>query len=88
MVEFPLENYIDLENNPYLMGRITVNRVAREYHAEVDIIHKESHKIFKHVAIIYRLSSAEEATLSGVQKLRRFLIELENEQEKKNGDEI
>ena len=84
MVEFPLENYIDLENNPYLLGRITVHQLAKEYHAEVDIIHKESHKIFKHIAIIYRLNSAEEAVLSGVQKLRRFLIALENEQEKKD----
>lgn len=84
MIEFPFENYIDLENNPYLLGRITVHHIRQDYHCEVDIIHKESHKIFKHVAIIYRLSSVEEAVNSGVQRLRRFLIEVEKKQESEN----
>lgn len=77
MIEFPFENYIDLDNNPYLLGRITVHLVHADYHCEIDIIHKESHKIFKHVAIIYRMSSVEEAINSGVQRLGKFLIEVE-----------
>lgn len=79
MIEFPSENYIDLDNNPYLLGRITVHLVKSDYHCEVDIIHKESHKIFKHIAILYHLSSAQEAVNSGVQRLRNFLIEVEND---------
>ncbi len=80
MNEYPVEKYIDLENNPYLMGRITIHQVKEEFHAEVDIIHRESHKIFKHVDIIYRQNSSEEALISGVQRLRTFLEKVEQEQ--------
>ena len=80
MAEFPQERYIDLENNPYLLGRITVHHVKEDYHAEVDIIHRESHKIFKHVDIVYRQYSAEEAVITGVQRLRQYLESLEKQQ--------
>jgi hypothetical protein len=81
MSDYPQEKYIDLENNPYLIGRITVHHVKDDYHAEVDIIHRESHKIFKHVDIIYRQYSAEEAVITGVQRLRQFLETVEKQQE-------
>lgn len=77
MNDFPQEKYIDLENNPYLMGRVTIHHVKDDYHAEVDIIHRESHKIFKHVDIIYNQYSSEEALISGVQRLRLFLDKIE-----------
>jgi hypothetical protein len=80
MNEFPLEKYIDLENNPYLLGRITIHLVKEDYHAEIDIIHKESHKIFRHVDIIYRQYSPEEAIITGVQRLRNYLERIEQEQ--------
>ena len=73
MSDFPQEKYIDLENNPYLLGRVTVHHVKEEFHVEVDIIHKESHKIFKHVDIVYNQLTAEEAVIIGVQRLRLFL---------------
>ncbi|HXH73475.1 MAG TPA: hypothetical protein VNJ08_00820 [Bacteriovoracaceae bacterium] len=79
MNEYPSEKYIDLENNPYLLGRITVYQVKDDYHAEVDIIHKESHKIFKHVDIVYRQPSSEEALIVGVQRLRQFLEVVEKD---------
>jgi len=77
MSEFPKEKYIDLDNNPYLMGRITIHNVKEEYHAEIDIIHRESHKIFKHIDILYNQMGYEDALISGVQRLRRFLDEAE-----------
>lgn len=80
MSDFPIEKYIDLENNPYLMGRITIHQVKEDFHAEVDIIHRESHKIFKHVDIIYRQYSSEEALIVGVQRLRSFLEKIEQVQ--------
>ena len=82
MSDFPVEKYIDLENNPYLMGRITIHHVKEDFHAEVDIIHRESHKIFKHVDIVYRQQSSEEALIVGVQRLRQFLEKIEQEQAK------
>lgn len=81
MADYPQEKYIDLENNPYLLGRITIHQVKEDYHAEVDIIHRESHKIFKHVDIIYRQYSAEEALITGVQRLRQFLESVEKRNE-------
>lgn len=76
MTEFPVEKYIELENNPYLLGRISINQIKEAFNAEIDIIHRESHKIFKHVDIIYNQYSAEEALITGVQRLRDFLDQL------------
>jgi hypothetical protein len=59
MSDFPQEKYIDLENNPYLLGRVTVHHVKEEFHVEVDIV--------------YHQLSAEEAVIIGVQRLRLFL---------------
>ena len=81
MKEFPTEKYIDLENNPYLMGRITIHHVQKDFNAEVDIIHRESHKIFRHVDIVYGEMSAEEALIVGVQRLRKFLDTLAKKNE-------
>ena len=86
MTSYPVEKYIELENNPYLLGRITINQVKEDYHAEVDIIHKESHKIFKHVDIVYRQYSAEEALIVGVQRLRQFLEAIEKQSELPSAD--
>lgn len=77
MKDFPIEHYIELDNNPYLLGRISINQVKEQFHAEVDIIHKESHKIFKHVGMIYDEQSSEEALIVGVQKLRSYLESVE-----------
>ena len=86
MNDYPIEKYIDLENNPYLLGRITVHQVKDEYHAEVDIIHKESHKIFKHVDIVYQQHTAEEAVIVGVQRLRNYLESVERSAAAKDED--
>jgi hypothetical protein len=88
MKEFPEEKYIDLDNNPYLLGRITVHLVKSEFHAEIDIIHKESHKIFKHVDIIYNQYTAEDAFITGVQRLRQFIIKIEKAAEDKSKDHL
>ncbi len=77
MSSYPQEKYIDLENNPYLLGRISINQVKESFHAEVDIIHRESHKIFKHVDIVYHQPSEEEALITGIQRLRQFLERIE-----------
>ncbi len=80
MTSYPVEKYIDLENNPYLLGRITIHQVKDAYHAEIDIVHKESHKIFKHIDIVYNQYSGEEALITGVQRLRQFLESIEKDQ--------
>jgi len=84
MNDFLHEKYIDLENNPYLIGRITLHHVKDQYHAEVDIIYRESHKIFKHVDIVYHQHSSEEALIVGVQRLRLFLDKIEQSNSNEN----
>jgi hypothetical protein len=86
MTDYPVERYIELENNPYLMGRVTINQVRENFNAEIDIIHKESHKIFKHVDIIYNQYSAEEALITAVQRLRQFLEAVEKGQSSERAD--
>ena len=86
MTPEPIEKYIELENNPYLLGRIIIYQINADFNAEVDIIHRESHKIFKHVDIIYRQPSAEEALIVGVQRLRQFLEALEKQAEQEDED--
>jgi hypothetical protein len=88
MNDFPQEKYIDLENNPYLLGRVTVHHVKEDFHTEVDIIHKESHKIFKHVDILYNQYTSEEAFIAGVQRLRQFLDKIEQNVEPKSKDNL
>jgi glutathionyl-hydroquinone reductase len=70
---FPYEAFIKLENDDFYEGRITVNLVNSGYNAEIDIVNKESKKIFKHVEILYNQETAEEALEMGVQKLASFL---------------
>lgn len=84
MADYPVEKYVDLDNNPYLLGRVSVYHVKDDFHAEVDIIHKESHKIFKHVDIIYNQYSAEEAFITGIQRLRQFLDKIQKAAEAKD----
>lgn len=81
MTSYPVEKYIELENNPYLLGRIIITQVKESFHAEIDIVHKESHKIFKHIGIIYNEYSGEEALITGIQRMRQFLEAIEKEQE-------
>lgn len=88
-MNYPVEKYIELENNPYLLGRIIVNQMNRDFLAEIDIIHRESHKIFKHVDTLYRQPSGEEALITGIQKLRHYLESLENAREENpNKDDL
>ena len=84
MNEYPIEKYIELENNPYLLGRLSVNQVKNNFNCEVDIINRESHKIFRHVDIVYHQPTLEEAIIVGVQRLRKYLEDLEK---KSNGEQ-
>jgi DNA-binding transcriptional regulator WhiA len=87
MTNDPIEKYIELDNNPYLLGRVIVSQIKEVFNAEVDIIHKESHKIFKHVDIVYNQYSAEEALITGVQRLRQFLEVIEKKSLGNDNDE-
>lgn len=71
--EFPFEAFIKLEGDPYYVGRITLTKVGESFLAEVDIVHAESRKIYKHIDNIYGQPDPKEALDLGVQKLGQFL---------------
>ena len=69
----PLEKYIELENDPYYLARITVNQYKSTFHVELDIIHKETHKIYKHLGRFYDFSDMDDALETGYQRLKDLI---------------
>jgi hypothetical protein len=71
--EFPIEKYIPLENEPYFLGRITVNALSDKKMVEVDIIQKESHRIFKHLLTFTTNEDVNEAFELGLIEFKKCL---------------
>jgi hypothetical protein len=67
---FPIEKYVEFENQPWHMGRIVVHKVKESFHVEVDVINKESHKIYKHVASLYNFDDHLDALEMGYRELK------------------
>ncbi len=70
---FPKEFFIKISEEEFRIGRITVNKNSRGFTAEVDIVQKESMKIWQHVEFIQNLEDEHEAVEMGVHKLSNFL---------------
>jgi hypothetical protein len=71
--QFPVEKYIEMENEPYFLGRVTVNKYKETYHIELDIIHKETHKIYKHLGRHYGFHELNDALESGYQEMVKLI---------------
>ncbi len=71
--EYPCEHIVPLAGNEYLLGRLTLNFAHDGLSVEIDIIQKESRKIFRNVARLYKIEDHDEALYLGVQKLSEFL---------------
>jgi hypothetical protein len=71
--EYPQDYFLVLQNDPYREGRITVNRLESRFTVEIDIVQKESRKIYRHVDILYHFADEQEAIDAGVQRLSQFL---------------
>lgn len=69
-VQYPLEKLVEFSNDPYFLGRITVNKVKEVFYVEVDIVQKESFKIYKHISTLYNLESGEDALAIGYRELK------------------
>lgn len=67
---FPVEKYVEFTNDPFFLGRITVHQVKDRFHVEVDVVQKESHKIYKHVRTLYGFDDADDALEMGYRELR------------------
>ncbi len=73
IVEFPFEAFVNLEKEPYFVGRIVVNSHGDSFSAEIDIVNKESKKIYHHVGNLYNFTEASEALENAYQHLSNFL---------------
>jgi hypothetical protein len=47
--EFPAEFFIKIEGQEFLLGRLSVNKMNQSFWVEIDIVQKESKKIWAHV---------------------------------------
>ena len=74
----PQEFFLKIEGHDHLLGRILIHAslefdVGQVFNAEIDIVQKESKKIWLHVGYLFKLSSQEEAIELSVQKIANFL---------------
>jgi hypothetical protein len=71
--QYPKEFFIEINNQPEYLGRITINKSAAGFSGEMDILLSETRKIFKHVGRIYNLKDEVEAVNESMQQLSNFL---------------
>lgn len=71
--EFPAEYFIELSGNEFLLGRLSINKMHHSFWVEIDIVQKESRKIFAHVGDLHGISDIDEAIVRSVQTLSEFL---------------
>nr|BDT28120.1 hypothetical protein BHI3_15860 [Bacteriovorax sp. HI3] len=73
ITEFPAEYFIKLEGQEFLLGRLSINKMNSSFWVEVDIVQKESKKIFAHVGNLYNVADLDEAITSSVQMLSKYV---------------
>lgn len=71
--EFPAEFFIKLESQDFLLGRLSINKMNQSYWVEIDIVQKESKKIWAHVGNLYGVKELDEALDQSVQVLSDYL---------------
>ena len=71
--EFPAEFFIKLEGQDFLLGRLSINKMNQSFWVEIDIVQKESKKIWAHVGNLYGISELDEALDQSVKTLSNFL---------------
>lgn len=71
--EFPKDYFVDVPGQEYLVARITMHKMKSDYMVEMDIILKDSSKIWSHVGSIYKLPDETEALDRSVQFLADYM---------------
>lgn len=71
--EFPHELFVEIEQQDFYLGRLSISKLVRGHVVEVSIVQRESKKILKHVDTLYEIEEYSEAVDRGVQKLSHFL---------------
>jgi hypothetical protein len=77
-MEFPAEYFIKLEGQEFLLGRLSVNKLNSAFWVEVDIVQKESKKIWAHVGDLHGIVDLDEALHKSVQALADFVKKKES----------
>jgi hypothetical protein len=72
-MEFPAEYFIKLDGQDFLLGRLSVNKLNHAFWVEIDIVQKESKKIWAHVADLHGITELDEAIDKSVQTLADFV---------------
>jgi hypothetical protein len=71
--EFPAEYFVELVGEDFLVGRLSINKMNHNFWVEVDIVQKESKKIWAHVGDVHGVSELDEATYQSVQLLSDYI---------------
>lgn len=71
--EFPAEFFVELTGQDYLLGRLSINKMKGSFWVEIDIVTKESKKIYAHVGDLYNIEELDEAITRSVQMLSTFV---------------
>ena len=71
--EFPFETYVPLEKEEHFVGRIVINKINEGYFSEIDIVNRESKKIFYHVGQLFDRPDFTDLLDLSVQRLSEFL---------------
>ncbi len=73
ITEFPAEYFVKLDGQDFLVGRLSINKMTNSYWVEIDIVTKESKKIFAHVGNIYNTADLDEAVNRSVEMLAKYV---------------
>jgi hypothetical protein len=73
-----MEYFVELKGEEYLVGRLTINKMNQSFWVEIDIVQKESKKIWSHVGDLHGISEFDEATYRSVQMLSDYLKKFKN----------
>lgn len=70
---YPSEHFVPIEGQEFLLGRLTLNKAHDGLTMEIDIVQKDTRKIWRSVDRLYRLQEDDEAIYLGVQRLSDYL---------------
>jgi hypothetical protein len=71
--EFPAEFFVKLDGQDFLLGRLSINKMNSTFWVEIDIVQKESKKIWAHVGNVYGVAELDEAVDRSVQTLADYV---------------
>ena len=71
--DYPKELFVPIEGSPYHLGRLTVNKMHDGVYVEIDVVFKESRKIWSNVDRLYRQLDEQDALDNAMQSLSNYL---------------